>query len=418
MIFDAFERTVALRYLRARRGERFISITAVMSLLGIALGVAALIIVMSVMNGFRQDLAERIIGLNGHLTVQPVRGRALENYVALANRIARLPGVQQVIPAVEGQSLLTGASGGAAAGLVRGIAPVDLRSRQPVAGRLRRGSLAAFGDGDTAVIGSRLAARMGLRPEDRLTLVLPQARGGDFTTAPRQRSFQVVAIFDTGMPEVDARQVFIPLRAAQEFFGLADGVSQIEVFVTDPQQVAHVTTAVQQALRGDAVRVVDWQRVNSSIYAAMLIERNVMFLILTLIVVIAAFNIISSLTMLVKDKRRDIAVLRTLGARRSSILRIFLLCGATLGGLGTLLGFVLGLIIASNFGTLRGWLLALQDTPFFSPELFYLTQLPVVIEPHEVLLVVTMGLTLSLLATLYPSWRAARVEPAEALRHG
>jgi len=418
MIFDAFERTVALRYLRARKGERFISITAVMSLLGIALGVAALIIVMSVMNGFRQDLAERIIGLNGHLTVQPARGRALENYAALASQIARLPGVQQVIPAVEGQSLLTGASGGAAAGLVRGIAPVDLQGRQPVAGRLRRGSLSTFGDGDTAVIGSRLATRMGLRPEDRLTLVLPQARGGDFTTAPRQRSFQVIAIFDTGMPEVDARQVFIPLRAAQEFFGLAGDVSQMEVFVADPQQVAPVTAAVQLALRGDPVRVVDWQRLNSSIYAAMLVERNVMFLILTLIVIIAAFNIISSLTMLVKDKRRDIAVLRTLGARRGAILRIFLLCGATLGSLGTLLGFVLGLIIASNFVTLRGWLLALRDTPFFSPELFYLTQLPVVIEPNEVLLVTAMGLALSLVATLYPSWRAALVDPAEALRHG
>jgi lipoprotein-releasing system permease protein len=418
MIFDAFERTVALRYLRARKGERFISITAVMSLLGIALGVAALIIVMSVMNGFRQDLAERIIGLNGHLTVQPARGRALENYAALASQIARLPGVQQVIPAVEGQSLLTGASGGAAAGLVRGIAPVDLQGRQQVAGRLRRGSLSTFGDGDTAVIGSRLATRMGLRPEDRLTLVLPQARGGDFTTAPRQRSFQVIAIFDTGMPEVDARQVFIPLRAAQEFFGLAGDVSQMEVFVADPQQVAPVTAAVQLALRGDPVRVVDWQRLNSSIYAAMLVERNVMFLILTLIVIIAAFNIISSLTMLVKDKRRDIAVLRTLGARRGAILRIFLLCGATLGSLGTLLGFVLGLIIASNFVTLRGWLLALRDTPFFSPELFYLTQLPVVIEPNEVLLVTAMGLALSLVATLYPSWRAALVDPAEALRHG
>jgi lipoprotein-releasing system permease protein len=418
MIFDAFERTVAFRYLRSRKGERFISITAVMSLLGIALGVAALIIVMSVMNGFRQDLADRIIGLNGHLTVQPARGRVLEKYAALADRIARIPGVRQVIPAVEGQSLLTGASGGAAAGLVRGISPADLRGRLPVAGRLRRGSLSTFGDGDTAVIGSRLAARMGLRPEDRLTLVLPQARGGDFTTAPRQRSFQVVAIFETGMPDVDARQVFIPIRAAQEFFDLAGDVSQIEVFVADPQQVSPVTAAVQLALSDHPVRVVDWQRINSSIYAAMLVERNVMFIILTLIVIVAAFNIISSLIMLVKDKRRDIAVLRTLGARRGSILRIFLICGAMLGSLGTMLGLVLGLMIASNFGTLRTWLLALRDTPFFSSELFYLTQLPVAIEPNEVLLVVVMGLALSLGATLYPSWRAARIEPAETLRHG
>jgi len=418
MIFNAFERTVASRYLRARKGERFISITAAMSLLGIALGVAALIIVMSVMNGFRQDLADRIIGLNGHLTVHPAQGRALGGYALVAGRLAQIPGVQQVVPMIEGQSLITGSNGGASAALVRGIAPADLRARQPIAGRLRRGSLAAFGDGDTAVIGVRLAAKMGLRPEDRLTLVLPQARGGDFTTAPRQRSFRVVALIDTGMPEVDARQVFIPMAAAQEFFGLTGEVSQIELFVADPQQVAPITAAVQAALRVDPVRIADWQRVNSSIYAAMLVERNVMFLILTLIVLIAAFNIISSLTMLVKDKGRDIAILRTLGAPRGAILRIFLLCGVTLGGLGTVIGFGLGLVIASNFVTLRGWLLALQDTPFFSPELYYLTQLPVVIEPREVLLVLAMGLSLSLLATLYPSWRAARIDPAEALRHG
>jgi len=418
MIFDRFERMVAWRYLRARKGERFVSITAVMSLLGIALGVAALIIVMSVMNGFRQDLAGRIIGLNGHLTVQPEQGRALAEHAGLLRRLAGLPGIRQAVPVVEGQALLTGPTSGAAAGLVRGIAPEDLRARPPIAERIRRGNLQDFAEPDSVVIGARLASRMGLRPDDRLTLVLPQARGGDFTTAPRQRAFRVVAIFDTGMPEVDQRQIFIPLAAAQEFFGLGDRVSMIELFVADPQAVAPATAAAQASLRGQPLRVADWQRANSSIYAAMLVERNVMFLILTLIILVAAFNIISSLTMLVKDKGRDIAVLRTMGARRGAILRIFLLCGATLGGLGTLIGFGLGLAIASNFATLRGWLLALRDTPLFSPELYYLTQLPVVIEPREVLLVLGMGLALSLLATLYPSWRAARIDPAEALRHG
>jgi lipoprotein-releasing system permease protein len=417
-MFDAFERMVAWRYLRARKGERFVSVTAAFSLAGIALGVAALIIVMAVMNGFRQDLVGRIIGLNGHLTVQPEKGRALPNYAALAARLRGLPGVEQASPTVEGQVLLTGESGGAGGGLVRGIAPEDLRARRVIARGIRRGGLDAFGDEDTAVVGTRLAGRMGLRLGDRLTLVLPQARGADFSVAPKQRGFRVVAMFEIGMPEYDSRQVFIPLGAAQEFFGLGDAVSQIELLVADPTQVAPVTAAVRAALAGQNLRIADWQGANSSIYAAVVVERNVMFLILTLIVVVAAFNIISSLTMLVKDKGRDIAILRTMGAGSGAILRIFLLCGATVGCGGTLIGFALGLGIATNFDTLRAGLLALEGTPFFRPELLFLTQLPAVVEPREVMTVLAMGLGLSLLATLYPSWRAARIDPAQALRHG
>jgi lipoprotein-releasing system permease protein len=415
-MFNAFERTVAFRYLRARKGERFVSIIAVFSLVGITLGVATLIIVTSVMNGFRADLMNRIIGLNGHLTVQPERGRALEGAEAIAARLAALPGVAQAAPVVEGQVLLSGPGGTAAAAQLRGLPPEALRDRPVIQRGLRQGSLDEFGEDDSVVIGARLAQRMRLQPGDTLTLVLPQARGGDFTEAPRQRALRVVATFDVGMPEVDGRTIFVPLATAQSLFGLGEAASQVDVLVSDPARVAPLTSEVRALLPG--LRVTDWQRTNSSIYAAVVVERNVMFLILTLIVVVAAFNIISSLTMLVKDKGRDIAVLRTMGARRASVLRIFILCGATIGCGGTLLGFGLGLGIAANFPALKALLQQIETSVTLPAELRFLMSLPSVVDAREVAVIVAMGVGLSLLATLWPSWRAARIDPAEALRHG
>jgi lipoprotein-releasing system permease protein len=417
-MFNAFERAVAFRYLRARKGERFVSVIALFSLVGITLGVATLIIVTSVMNGFRQDLMNRIIGLNGHLTVQPERGRALEGYEAILARLRPIPGIAQAAPVVEGQVLLTAPSGGAGAAQLRGIPPEALAARPSIQRAIRLGSLADFGEEDSVVVGSRLAQRLRLQPGDNLTLLLPQARGGDFTTAPRQRTLRVVATFDIGMPEYDGRTIFVPLATAQSLFGLGDAVNQVEILVEDPSRVAAVTGAVRAALSGQPLRIADWQGANSSIYAAVVVERKVMFLILTLIVIVAAFNIISSLTMLVKDKGRDIAVLRTMGARRGAILRIFILCGATIGCGGTLMGFALGLGVATNFPALRNALAWLEETGLFGAELRFLMQLPSVVEPQEVAIIVAMGFGLSLLATLWPSWRAARIDPAEALRHG
>ena len=417
-MFDAFERAVAFRYLRARKGERFVSITAAFSLLGITLGVAALIIVTSVMNGFRADLMNRIIGLNGHLTVQPERGRVLADHEALLARLAALPGVAQAAPVVDGQVLLSAPGGGTGAAMLRGLPPEALAARAVIQRGIRLGSLDAFGGPDSVIVGARLAARLRLQPGDTLTLLLPQARGGDFTAAPRQRSLRVAATFDVGMPEYDGRFVFVPLATAQALFGLEGAVNQVELLVDDPARVAQVTAAVRGVVAGSPLRVVDWRGANSSIYAAVVIERNVMFLILTLIVLVAAFNIVSSLTMLVKDKARDIAILRTMGARRGAILRIFLLCGATVGCGGTLVGFILGLGIATNFPTLRGWLASLDAVMPLSPEIRFLMQLPSVVEPRDVMAILGMGLGLSLLATLYPSWRAARVDPVEGLRRG
>ena len=413
-MFTAFERAVAFRYLRARKGERFVSIIAVFSLLGIALGVATLIIVMSVMNGFRAELRERVIGLNAHVTVTPERGARLEGADAIAARLAALPGVVQAVPVIEGQVLLTSGTGATAAGQVRGIAPDALRARPALAPALAGVSF----EPGTVVMGARLAQRLQLRVGDSVTLVLPRARAGQFAEAPRTQAFRLAAVFEIGMQEVDGRHLFITPDAAASLFGLEGAASGVEIMVADPSRMEETAAAIRRALAGQPVRVAPWQEANSAIFAAMQVERTVMFLILTLIILVAAFNIVSSLTMLVKDKGRDIAVLRTMGAARGAVLRIFLLCGASVGVGGAIIGFVLGLGIATNFPALRAVLLRLEGTILFNPELLFLTRLPSVVDPVEVAQVLAMALVLAVGATLYPAWRAASIDPAEAMRNG
>ncbi|MBX6740972.1 MAG: lipoprotein-releasing ABC transporter permease subunit [Acetobacteraceae bacterium] len=415
-MFNAFERTVAFRYLRARKGERFVSVIAVFSLVGIALGVATLIIVMSVMNGFRQELLGRILGLNGHLGVYAAEGGPLRDFDPLVQRIRTLPGVVEATPIVEGQVLLTSEAGGASGGVARGIRPEDLRDRAIIANNIRLGSLANFQGDDAIVIGTGLANRMRVGIGDRISMISPQGRATVVGTLPRIRSFRVVAMFNVGMNEYDSSFVFIPLSAAQLYFQVPDAASQIEVFVQDPTRVRAVNLEIRRSV-DRPVRIVDWQDANSSFFNAVQVERNVMFLILTLIIIVAAFNIISSLIMLVKDKGRDIAILRTMGATRGAILRIFLLCGASVGFLGTLIGFGIGLVFCLNIESIRQFLQSLTGTELFSPEVYFLSQLPAVVDPKEVAQVVAMGLGLSLLATIYPSWRAARLDPVEALRN-
>jgi lipoprotein-releasing system permease protein len=415
-MFSAFERAVAFRYLRARKGERFVSVIAIFSLVGIALGVATLIIVMSVMGGFRQELLGRILGLNGHLGVYGVE-RNLSQYDEVARRVRALPGVTSATPIVEGQVLITSEQGGASGGLARGIRPADLRSRALVAGNIQGGSLDAFEGEDAIVIGTRLAQRLRVAVGDRVSLVSPQGRTTVFGTVPRVRAYRVVALFQVGMNEYDSTFAFLPLQAAQVYFQTGDAATQVEVFVEDPARVRATSNAIRQALPDTPTRILDWQDANSSFFAAVQVERNVMFLILTLIILVAAFNIVSSLIMLVKDKGRDIAILRTMGATRGAILRIFLLCGASVGVAGTLIGFAIGLLFCLNIESIRQALQALTGTELFSPEVYFLSRLPAVVNWREVAQVVGMGLGLSLLATLYPSWRAARMDPVEALRN-
>ena len=413
MIFGAFERMVAFRYLRARRQEGFVSVIAIFSLLGIALGVATLIIVMSVMNGFRADLLGRILGLNGHLGVYAQAG-SLTDFDAEATKVSEVPGVAGVTPLIEGQVMAT-TEVGAAGALVRGIRPEDLRRRPLVADHIVQGSLADFDD-DGVAVGDRLARRLGIAVGGAITIISPQGTATAFGTMPRIKTYRVVALFDVGMYEYDNSFIFVPLEAAQLFFRLPEAVTSLEVFVADPDRVREDRRLIAAALGGH-VRIVDWQQANSSLFNAVEIERNVMFLILTLIIVVAAFNIISSMIMMVKDKGRDIAILRTMGASRAAVLRIFMLSGASIGVVGTVAGLLLGVAFTRNIEAIRQALQKVIGTDLFAAEIYFFTRIPARLDAGEVATVVLMALALSFLATLYPSWRAARLDPVEALRY-
>jgi len=413
VIFGAFERMVAFRYLRARRQEGFVSVIAIFSLLGIALGVATLIIVMAVMNGFRTELVGRILGLNGHLAVYG-EGASFSDFDAAAAKVRQVPGVLSATPLVEGQVMATSAAGAAGA-VVRGIRPNDIRARALIAGHIVAGSLAQFGD-DGVAIGDRLAHRLGLGVGGRVTLIAPEGTDTAFGTVPRLKTYRIAALFDVGYYEYDNSFIYVPLDAAQVFFRLPNAVSYLEVFVADADQSSAEAHLVAAALGGQ-VRILDWQHANSGIVAAVEIERNVMFLILTLIILVAAFNIISGMIMMVKDKGRDIAILRTMGASRGMVLRIFMLSGASIGVVGTLLGFVLGVLVTRNLEAIREFLQNILQVKLFAAEIYFFTRIPARIEPGEVATVVIMALALSFLATLYPSWRAARLDPVEGLRY-
>jgi lipoprotein-releasing system permease protein len=404
---------VAFRYLRARRQEGFVSVIAIFSLLGIALGVATLIIVMSVMNGFRADLLGRILGLNGDLGVYAAAG-PLTDYAAAAKKVEQIRGVTAAIPIVEGQVMAT-TDRGASGALVRGIRPADLRGLHLVSGHIIGGSLADFGD-DGVAIGYRLALRLGVGVGGSVTLISPQGTATVFGTMPRLKTYHIVALFDVGMYEYDNSFIYVPFAAAQIFFRVPNGASYLQVFVTDPDHVSQQTRAIM-AVFDHHVRIVDWQQANSSLFNAVEIERNVMFLILTLIIVVAAFNIISSMIMMVKDKGRDIAILRTMGASRGMVLRIFMLSGASIGIVGTLAGLALGVAFTHNIEAIREFVQNIVGVDLFSAEIYFFTRIPARIDWNEVGAVVAMALALSFLATLYPSWRAARLDPVEALRY-
>jgi len=413
MVFNAFERMVAFRYLRARRQEGFVSVIAIFSLLGIALGVATLIIVMSVMNGFRVEFVGRIIGINGHLGVYP-NGGVITGFDDLDRKIRQVPGVVAVRPLVEGQ-VLASTPRTSAGVLVRGMRAEDIASQPLLASHIDPAALKDFSN-DSVILGSRLAYRLGLRPGDSITLLSPNGNATAFGTVPRIKSYKIAGTFDVGMYEYDNNYILMPLPAAQLFFMTGQGVSSLEVFAANPDNLDAQRRAIA-GITGPNTRIFDWRQSNVSFMNAVEIERNVMFLILALIIVVAAFNIISGMIMLVKDKGRDIAILRTMGATRGMVLRIFMLAGSSIGFVGTFAGFVLGVEFATHIEEIRHFVQDVVGVDVFNAEIYFFTRIPAQVYPSDVITVVAMAFGLSFLATLYPAWRAARLDPVEALRY-
>ena len=414
--FAPFEWMVALRYLRARRKEGFISVIAGFSFIGIMLGVATLIIVMAVMNGFRQELFSKMLGLNGHVVVHSLDPN-FANYDDVTGRIRGVPGVKFALPLVEGQVMVStpSSSGGA---LVRGLREADLKKLSAVSDNIRFGTLDGFDREEEpgVAIGTRLANDLNVKVGDQVTLLTPRGASTALGTAPRVKAYPVAAIFEIGMSEYDSSILFMPLAEAQRYFSKPKSVSVLEVVLDSPDDVSKIGPKITEA-GGSSIYISDWRQRNATFFTALQVERNVMFLILTLIVLVASLNIISGLIMLVKDKGRDIAILRTIGASQGAVMRIFFITGASIGIVGTLAGLALGVLVCLNIESIREFVAWITETELFSPELYYLSQLPAKMDVRETTSVVIMALLLSIIATLYPSWRASRLDPVEALRY-
>ncbi|MGT2465682.1 lipoprotein-releasing ABC transporter permease subunit [Mesorhizobium atlanticum] len=413
--FSGFERMVAWRYLRSRRKETVISVIASISFLGIMLGVATLIVVMAVMNGFRAELLTRILGVNGHLIVQPLDS-PLEDYARVASRINGVSGVKYAIPLIDGTGTGARQCRRRHGRPVRGIRGEDLGKISIVASNIKQGTLDGFDTGEGVAIGKRMAESLGLVLGDTITLISPDGDVTPLGTTPRMKGYKVAAIFEVGMSEYDSSFVYMPFSEAQLYFNMDGRAQTIEIYVDNPDNVDALKPLVEQAAQRP-VDLVDWRQRNETFFSALQVERNVMFMILTLIVLVAALNIISGLIMLVKDKGHDIAILRTMGASRGAILRIFLMTGAAIGVTGTIAGVLLGVVICVNIESIRQFFSWMTGRILFNPELYFLSQLPAKMDPRETTYVVIMALGLSFIATVFPVQRAARLDPVEALRY-
>jgi lipoprotein-releasing system permease protein len=412
------ERLIAFRYLRARRGEGFIALISAFSLIGIALGVATLIVVMAVMNGVRGELVNSLIGLGGQVTVY-ARSAGIDDYDALTQKIRSMNGITSALPVVEGQ-VMASYRGHAQGAIINGLRVDDLQYKPMLKEKIVAGDIGAFAQGQGVLIGRRMASRLGLQLGDSITLISPEGRSTIAGMVPRVKAYPVVGLFEIGIFVYDTSLVILPLDEAQQYFKLrdagADRVTQIEVVGRNPDDAETLGRKIDDET-GHFYRVDNWKDANAQIFRAIMAQRNVMFLILTLIIIVASFNIISSLIMLVRSKRRDIAILRTMGATRRHVLRIFFACGASIGVAGTAIGTLLGLLIACNTEAIQHWIERQTGQELLANELYFLSTLPSKVNPWEVCMVVALALGLSFLATLYPAMRASRLDPAEVLRY-
>lgn len=413
--FSSYEWMIAFRYMLPNKKQLFTSVISIISLIGIMLGVFALIVVMAVMNGFRAELLDRILGMNGHLVVQAVDSD-FNDYNTIIPRVEGVDGVKFVLPVVEGQALAQGDSNGGTGALVRGMREQDLAKLTTVTKNIKFGTLENFDKQDGVAIGSGMAEKLGLSVGSDIRIITPDGDVTPFGVNPRVKAYKVTAIFSVGMSEYDSIFIFMPLKEAQAFFNLGNKVQSLEVFLNNADEVSQISPEVEKAV-GRQVYSVDWRSRNQAFFSALQVERNVMFFILSLIVLVAALNIISGLIMLVKDKGHDIAILRTMGARQSSIMRIFIMTGMVIGVLGTILGLLFGVLTCANIGHIQDFVSWLFNVDVFNPQLYFLAKLPAKLEWGETALVVFMALFLSFLATIIPAWRAAKLDPVQALRY-
>lgn len=415
-MFSTLEFLIAFRYLKSKRKEGFISVIAIFSFVGIMIGVATLIIVMSVMNGFRYELINRILGINSHLSIYS-HSKQINNYDEILSKIKKLENVKYANPIIESQAMIS-SNNKNSGGIIKGIKLEDLKNKELILSNIKSGEIKTINEKNSIIIGSGISNNMNLEVGDKLKIISAETNQTIIGSIPRIKTYKIGAIFDSGMYEYDSSTIFMNFEMSQIHFRFNNNVSGIEIFLRDLKDLNKTKKEIIQLLEHDGnLYLNDWQQANSGFIDALKVESTVMFLILTLIILVAAFNIISSMIMLVNDKNKNIALLRTLGMTKSSIMRIFLICGSSIGFFGTFLGLVIGIIFSANINNIKLWLESFTDTSLFNPAIYFLSTLPSKIFVSDIVLITSMSLIISFLATIYPAYKASKSNPAEILRY-